>query len=280
MQEAARDRSRRVYRNVAWTVAEVNQAERAVAAALLKHCSTVAEAMDAYTSWAQSTLASQLHDSESDDNGVLSSSLEEKPHSRSHGGAGGAGAVRVAGDSVSASPPRVLEAFVTARKLRRWLVQVRREVASDDDKIYEKLAPGIEERARMLFRLRPALLPATEATTAADPADDMLSGARDGDDGPAQRVPFAGTAAVHSPSAAALPGSPVAAAATVAADAVGTSVSFGAPVMVCDTTSIERHCMVFVTSHSLNMISLAKRLEWERVRGCAACLVSVCACIV
>ena len=55
VQSVARDRSRRVYRNVAWHIPEVNRAERAVAAALLKHRGFVLQAMEAYSAWVVAT---------------------------------------------------------------------------------------------------------------------------------------------------------------------------------------------------------------------------------
>ena len=42
-----------------------------------------------------------------------------------------------------------------------------------------------------------------------------------------------------------------------------------------DAGSVERECLTFVTSHSLNMVTLAKHIEWERVREAHALFVVV-----
>jgi hypothetical protein len=105
---------------------------------------------------------------QSEDANCGANSLEEKP---SHGSAGPKTTTPPAlFASVAATlPPGVLDAFLSARKLRRWLVQIRRDIVNSDDKVYEKLAPGIEERGRMLVRLRPVALPPAER--GGDPED-------------------------------------------------------------------------------------------------------------
>jgi hypothetical protein len=239
VQLVAREHSRRVYRNVAWHIPEVNRAERAVAAALLKHRGHVGAAMDAYSLWAVETerLRHTIKaKAAADANHGAGSSLEEKPsHRQGHDADGG--------DAARAAPPvfagvngpglvtGVLDAFVAARKLRRWLVQVRRDVANSDDRVYEKLAPGIEERARMLLRTRPAVLP--HAERGSDPQEVAaaygVDGVEDGVGG--NDVPMA----------------------------LNTT-AFASAVVV------ERECLTFVSSHSLNMIALARHIEWSRLQ--------------
>ena len=159
------------------------------------------------------------------------------------------------------SPSAVLDAFLAARKLRRWLVQIRRDIVNSDDRVYDKLAPGIEERGRMLIRIRPAVLPSGHRGD--DPVDDGVvrtGGAGSTDDASTSPTAAGGRRAGGGSSSSGGGSVAVPLSATAVADAV----------------SVERDCLTFVTSHSLNMLKLAKLLEWERVRRDVVIFAALC----
>ena len=121
-QSIARDEDKggKMMRSVAWTSVAVNRSERAVAVALLKHSGLAEQAIASYETWVENLRAG----SNTDDRAVLASCLSRA----------------------------VLGAFVTARKVRRWMSTTRAELQADT-RVYEKLAPGIEHRSEHAMRV-------------------------------------------------------------------------------------------------------------------------------
>lgn len=155
MQCRARIRpDQRFYANVAWTCCSAGRAERAVAAALIRH--------SGLTRCARSVSAAFFEVCR----GAMSLTSSGRPTAGEN--CDDQTPVECAVPDIDTRilvPEPIMECFVAARKIRRWL-QTTRAALSSDSSVYPHLSRGIERRARALFDILPIRAEAPEPARA------------------------------------------------------------------------------------------------------------------
>ena len=156
LQELARSVSHKIRRNLAVKVHSVNEAERAVAAAMIHHCGLTHLAQQ-YSSEFEKTYLSPLGSSSDEDGGSSSfesSSVEDSSKLRSP-----SSAQQFDSQKPPKPPKNLIYLWKQARRARKWLKQQKDKVSySGGVAAYDTLATQVRDRAMFLLELRPSYL--------------------------------------------------------------------------------------------------------------------------